>query len=192
MKVRITIPESYADITIAQYKEMMKRWKEGQRNKKTISDVLEVLCGADAELVERMHVEDIAKLTKDLYWLFQEPQIQDFPLMQTFMLHGVEYGFIPNMQEMTVGEFADLETYLEKGMYENLQEVMAVLYRQVTNKKAKLYEIETYSPSKIKVDAMGECPMDIAIGAVVFFYRIETLLANDLERYSPVVESKIK
>ena len=192
MKVRITIPESYADITISQYKEMMKRWKDGQRNKKTITDVLEVLCGAEADLVERMHVEDVAKLTKDLFWLFQEPQVHEFPLKQTFMLHGVEYGFITNMQELTVGEFADLETYLEKGMYENLQEVMAVLYRPVIAKKAQLYEIEAYSPSKIKVDAMSECPMDVAIGAVVFFYRIEILLANALERYSPAVESKTR
>jgi hypothetical protein len=192
MKVRITIPESYADITIAQYKEMMERWKKGERNKNTISDVLEVLCGADAELVERMHVEDIAKLTKDLYWLFQEPQIHNFPLKQTFHMQGKEYGFIPNMQELTVGEFADLETYLEQGMYENLQEVMAVLYRAVTEKKAQLYEIETYSPSKIKIDAMGECPMDVAIGAVVFFYRIETLLANALGHYSPVAGSKTR
>lgn len=192
MKVKITIPESYADITVGMYKRIMKHWRSEVSGKEAIKRVLKDLCNTTEDIVDRMYIDDFQAIVRDLTWLFAEPKLSDFSLHQFFMMEGVEYGFIPNMQNLTVGEFADLETYLEGGMFENLQEVLAVLYRPVTKKKAKLYEIESYEPSQIKTDAMSECPMDVAIGAVVFFYRIETQLAQSLPRYSPATERKTR
>jgi hypothetical protein len=192
MKVTLLIPESYADITVRQYKQMMSKWKGKESNREAIKKVLEIFCGTEADLIDRMMMDDLNKVVRELTWLFQEPDISKFSLQRNFTMEHVEYGFIPNMQELTVGEFADLESYLEGGMYENLQEVLAVLYRPITKKKSELYEIEDYAPSQIKIDAMGECPMDVAIGAVVFFYRIEIQLAKNLQRYSHLLESQIR
>jgi hypothetical protein len=191
MKIKLTIPESYADITVSQYKKMLDTW-EDNKGSEAVQKVLEVFCGAEEGLVNRIHVEELNKITRELTWLFREPQLTDFYLHQSFVMDGVEYGFIPNMQELTVGEFADMETYMEKGMYENMQEMLAILYRPIVRKKMKLYEIETYNPSQIKVDAMGECKMDVAIGAVVFFYRIAGQLAQSLQHSSPVVAAQTK
>lgn len=185
MKVKITIPESYTDITVSMYKRIMKHWRSEVGGKDAIKRVLKELCGTTEDVVERMYVEDFNAIVRDLTWLFAEPKLSDFHLQQHFMLEGIKYGFIPNMQNLTVGEFADLETYMEGGMFENLQEVLAILYRPVVREKSKLYEIESYEPSQIKTDIMGECPMDVAIGAVVFFYRIEMALASDLPLFSP-------
>tara|TARA_R110002110_G_scaffold280407_5_gene495101 strand:+ start:1344 stop:1919 length:576 start_codon:yes stop_codon:yes gene_type:complete len=191
MKIKLIIPESYADISVAQYKKMLDKW-ENNKGAEAVQKVLEVFCGAEKGLVNRIHVEELNKITRELTWLFREPQLTDFSLHQSFLMDGVEYGFIPNMQEVTVGEFADMETFMEAGMYENMQEMLALLYRPIVRKKAKLYEIETYSPSQIKVDMMGECKMDVAIGAVVFFYRIASQLAQSLQHYSPVVAAPTK
>lgn len=185
MKVKITIPESYADITVSMYKRIMKHWRTQEKGKDAVKLVLKELCGTTEDVVDRMYVEDFNAIVRDLTWLFAEPKLSDFHLQKHFLLDGVKYGFIPNMQNLTVGEFADLETYMEGGMFENLQEVLAVLYRPVTREKSQLYEIESYEPSQIKTDMMGECPMDVAIGAVVFFYRIETALASGLPHSSP-------
>jgi hypothetical protein len=191
MKIKLTIPESYADITVSQYTKMLNTW-EDNKGADAIQKVLEVYCGAEEGLVNRLHVEELNKITRELTWLFREPQLTDFYLHQSFVMDGIEYGFIPNMQELTVGEFADMETYMEKGMYENMQQMLAILYRPIVRRKLKLYEIETYNPSQIKVDAMGECKMDVAIGAVVFFYRIAGQLAQSLQHSSPVVAAQTK
>lgn len=192
MKVKITIPESYSDITVSVYKRIMKHWRSDAKGKDAVKRVLKELCGTTEDVIDRMYVEDFNAIVRDLTWLFSEPKLTDFPLQQHFMLDGVKYGFIPNMQNLTVGEFADLETYMEGGMFDNLQEVLAVLYRPVTREKSKLYEIESYEPSQIKTDVMGDCPMDVAIGAVVFFYRIATALASDLQPSLVAVGNKTK
>ena len=192
MKVKIRIPESYADITVSMYKRIMKHWRSESGGTDAVKRVLKELCGTTEDVIERMYVEDFNAVVRDLTWLFAEPKLSDFDLQQHFMLEGVKYGFIPNMQNLTVGEFADLETYMEGGMFDNLQEVLAILYRPVTREKSKLYEIESYEPSQIKTDMMGECPMDVAIGAVVFFYRIEIALANDLPLSLPATERQTR
>lgn len=191
MKIKLTIPESYSDISVSQYKAMLDTW-EDNKGADAVQKVLEVFCGAEKGLVNRIHIEELNKITRELTWLFREPQLTDFYLHQSFVMNGVEYGFVPNMQDLTVGEFADMESYMEGGMYENMQEMLALLYRPIVRKKLKLYEIETYSPSQIKVDAMGECKMDIAIGAVVFFYRIASQLAQSLQHSSPVQAAQTK
>ena len=41
-------------------------------------------------------------------------------------MRGVEYGFIPNLDDMSFGEYVDLDTYI--GDWQNIHRAMAVLY----------------------------------------------------------------
>jgi len=112
------------------------------------------------------------------------------PLQRIVKLNGVEYGFIPNWTKLTVGEFADLESYSSKNLFDNLEKALAVWYRPITKKKADdSYFIEPYEPHFTKQEKMLDMPMDVVVGAMVFFYRIERRLAID-SRLSSIRQSK--
>ena len=176
--MKLTVPNSLADISVKQYKELTDLNIDKHENKWLVEAVC-ILCNLERSLVEQLTVDELSRINTIVAKITDEEQ-NNQELQKKIEYKGKKYGFHPNLSKLTVGEFADLETYMEGGMFENLQEVLAILYRPVTREKSKLYEIESYEPSQIKTDAMGECPMDVAIGAVVFFYRIETALANAL------------
>jgi hypothetical protein len=57
-------------------------------------------------------------------------------------MDGVEYGFIPNLDDMSFGEYVDLDTYL--GDWQNIHRAMAVLYRPIREKRGERYNIVPY------------------------------------------------
>ena len=62
------------------------------------------------------------------------------------MMDGIEYGFIPSLEDMTVGEFADLENYLTTG--KDYHKAMAVMYRPIINSYSNTYKIQEYKGAK--------------------------------------------
>jgi hypothetical protein len=82
----------------------------------------------------------------------------------------VEFGFMPNMDEMSLGEYVDLEKYISD--WGTMHKAMAVLYRPIVAGKGEFYEIEPYSGSDKYADVMRDSPVTAALGAMVFFYRL--------------------
>ena len=90
------------------------------------------------------------------------------------MLKGIEYGFIPELDDMSLGEYIDLDTYI--GDWENIHKAMNVLYRPIENKRKQQYVIQEYR-AEINSDLL-DMPLDAVIGSVFFFYR----LGSELEK----------
>ena len=44
----------------------------------------------------------------------------------TFTLNGKRYGFIPSLEDITLGEYADIETFIKQGLSENLNKKEAL------------------------------------------------------------------
>lgn len=193
-KIQITIPESYADVSVKQYKRMMSEIKDVEEETEIAIRAVAALCDLDRKVLNHAPVHEIAKCIEAITWLIQEPDItkSEIPLQKTFYLNGVEYGFIPNWTKLTVGEFADIESYTSD-TYGNLEKIMAVLYRPVTQKKAdESYSIEAYEPHHTKQENMLNCKMNVVIGAMVFFYHIGREFVKDTHRYSKSQKNKKK
>ena len=181
-QVKIKIPESYADVTVRQYKRLMQMWNDTDDAKEAALKAVAALCDLDREVLDYADSGDVSKVIEDLLWLVKEPNplAMTLPLQRKVKLNGVEYGFIPNWTKLTVGEFADLESYSSKNLFDNLEKALAVWYRPITKKKADdSYSIEPYEPHLTKQEKMLDMPMDVVVGAMVFFYRIERRLAID-------------
>tara|TARA_Y100000593_G_C4228238_1_gene295589 strand:+ start:67 stop:693 length:627 start_codon:yes stop_codon:yes gene_type:complete len=186
-QAKITIPESYADVTVRQYKRMLNLWDETDDAKEAALKAVASLCDLEREVLNYADWSDVSKVIDTLTWLISEPNPLDMtlPLQRKVKLNGVEYGFIPNWTKLTVGEFADLETYSTNGLYDNLEKALAVWYRPITKRKSDdSYSIEPYEPHVTKQEKMLDMPMDVVIGAMVFFYHIEKRLAIDSRLYS--------
>ncbi len=141
-------------------------------------DILSVLLGINLDVMRRMESKSVTKLGEHLRNLLD----RDHKLIRRFRMNGIEFGFIPSLDKATSGEIWDIEEMI--GNVKTMHQAMAVLYRKVTyeKKSTKQYTIEKYEPGKYD-DMMRECPLDVVLGANVFFYTLMSDLLNAIPKY---------
>lgn len=183
-KKTLYVPEGYQDVSVRQYKNMLELFDKKLPEKELSLLIVSALCDISKEDLENADWEGVNKVMNMVSWITQEPDTspKKNPLIREFTLKGVEYGFIPNWTKLTLGEFADLETYTGLGAYDKLESILSVLYRPIIKRSVDSYTIEPYNPNHEKQQTMLECKMDVAVSAMVFFYRIGTILAKDSRR----------
>jgi hypothetical protein len=170
MKIELTIPTSLNDIKLAQYQKFLKVVEENEEGEFVQQKMVQLFCGIDLKDVASIRYKDVAEITANINNLFTKEN----HFIQRFKMGGVEFGFIPNLDEMTTGEYMDLDSYITD--WNTMHNAMAVLYRPITNKLGTKYQIEEYKGSVTYADVMRHAPLDVVLGAMVFFYN----LGNDL------------
>ena len=163
MKVEINIPDGLSDITLAQYQRFARISgdEEFLAHKK-----LEIFAGIDLKMVKAMKASDVARIANKINEVLSEkPEFQP-----TFTLEGVEYGFHPNLDDITFGELHDIEENISD--YQKMHMVMAVLYRPILQKIKDRYRITDYTGTHLTEDAMKSAPMSVVQGMMVFFWRL--------------------
>jgi hypothetical protein len=94
---------------------------------------------------------------------------------------AIELGFIPDLTQMTFGEYVDLDstcTNLYKGGKLNADaalKMMAILYRPVMAKWAGRYDIDKYDSLKVPryIDDVKKLTLDHVLNVLVFFSSLE-------------------
>ena len=130
-------------------------------NIKALSDIPE-------KLIKELSIESIAVILSHLSNVKDDA---DNSLKKIIKIDGVEYGFHPELSDLTLGEYADLETFLKNGINNHLPEVMAVLYRPIVEKKNDVYTIEAYDGKiSIRAEIMKKMNAEQVQGAMVFFW----------------------
>lgn len=175
MRVKISVPSDLSEIKLWQYQKFLKIQKENEDENFLASKMIEIFCGISSKEAYKMKAKDIHRITNIIADMFdQKPQ-----LINRFTMSGIEYGFIPNLDEMTLGEYVDLDTYLSK--WDMMEYAMAVLYRPVVNKIKNKYSIEEYKAEN--QERMKDMPMDIVFGSMLFFYRLGIDLSRVMTNY---------
>lgn len=188
--VSITIPESLSDITLERYKKFMLMATEDA------SDELAVyhFCGLTPAQQQGMRKVDLEEIQQQLAVVLNEKPA----LVKTFKHRGVEYGFHPKLEDISLGEYVDLEEYL-KEPYKYAEKVLGVLYRPITKQMYGRHSVETYEPDRHTGQTFEELGADIFLGCLLFFYRLEiklqiaTLqsLGRQQEMMNPALTSKL-
>jgi hypothetical protein len=177
MKVDINVPESLNEITLYQYQKFEKLIQDNEASHFVNQKTIEIFCNIELKDVARIRIADIDDLLAHLNNLLQaKPK-----LTRTFKLGVYEFGFIPKLEDMTSGEFIDLENYLSNT--ETLHQAMAVLYRPITSKVKDLYTIEEYESSYKYSEVLKYMPLDIALGSMLFFWTLLNDCGNALSHY---------
>jgi len=177
MKVDLIVPNSLKEITLKQYQKFIKIQKENDDPYFLQCKMIEIFCNLDSNAVRNIKLSDADKIVNVLNLMFEEKP----KLINTFKLGKIEYGFIPKLEDISLGEYVDLDTYM--GDWDNMHIAMNVLYRPITKKIKDKYLIEDYNTeSKDKLD---EIPLDVVLGSVFFFYNLgmelSTVMLNYLE-----------
>jgi len=160
MRVEILVPERLSEITLEQYQRFTALDQSADPDF-LMRKMLDIFCGVKDIL--KVKKKDVDRIASHLTALLS----QKAPLVTRFNLDGKEYGFIPNLEEITFGEFVDLDNLLK---WDTMHRAMAVLFRPVLNKSGEMYTIEDYDTST-KYD-LRKMPLDAALGALVFFWTI--------------------
>jgi hypothetical protein len=144
---------------------------------------VEIFCGLQMKDVVRVKWNDIRDLTVHLNNIFKEkPKFQ-----ATFKIKNVEFGFIPNLEDMTFGEYIDLESNISS--VETFHKAMAVMYRPITKKVKDRHEIFEYTGTDEFSEVMKYAPLNVVLGATVFF----STLGSDLVQHTLTsLETEIK
>jgi len=170
MKIELKIPTSLSEIKLVQYQKFLAIAKDNEESEFLQQKMVQLFCGIDLKDVAQIRYKDVAEITANINNLFTKEN----KFIQRFKMGGVEFGFIPNLDEMSTGEYMDLDNYITD--WDTMHNAMAVLYRPITNKIGDKYQIEEYKGSITYADVMRHAPLDVVLGAMVFFYN----LGNDL------------
>lgn len=176
MKINITVPNELSEITLSQYMKFVRIQQNNDDVQFLSAKMIEIFCDIKPSDVMRLKVSDANAIVETLSeMLNQKPK-----LIERFTMDGVEYGWIPELDSMTFGEYIDLDTYI--GDWENIDKAMAVLYRPIKNKYGHKYALEDYNTEQHTV--MGGMPMNAVLGSFDFFFRLGNELSQIMMNYS--------
>ena len=175
MKLDITIPTDLSEITLRQYKHFLKIQKTVDDENFLSAKIIEIFCKVKLEDVMQIKFNDSEYIVNTLTEMFeQKPN-----LVTKFKLNNKEYGFHPQLDDLTLGEYIDLDTFI--GDWENIEKAMAVLYRPVVNKLKDKYTIEEY---KVGRDAeILDMPMDAVLSSIFFLWNLGLDLSQTMMNY---------
>ena len=175
MKVDIEIPESLNEITLDQYQRYLKIQDSNEDEKFLAVKMIEIFCGIRGDHVLLMRATDINSIVQIL-----TEMLNNTPKLQTmFKMKGTQYGFIPKLDDMSFGEYIDLDTFI--GDWNNMHRAMNVLYRPITNQYGDKYNVEDYSVDN--AEQMKDMPMSAVLGSIVFFYNLGMDLSKAMLNY---------
>ncbi len=183
MKTEIVIPTSLSEIPLKSYQEFMRVVEKSNDEEFIGQKTIEIFCGLKMKDVVKVKWSDVKELTVHLNEIFKaKPKFQ-----ATFKIKDMEFGFIPNLEDMTFGEYIDLESNISS--VETFHKAMAVMYRPITKKVKDRYEIFEYKGTDEFSDVMKYASLDVVLGATVFF----STLGSDLVQHTLTsLEKEIK
>lgn len=174
--MRVIIPTDLKEIKLSQYLRYLKVLKDNEDDETFVCiQMVAIFCNLSVADVMKIPVNDFAEIVENIAKVLnQKPQ-----LVRTFQLNGVSYGFIPNLDKMSLGEYATIDSLL--GDNDNLSLLMSVMYRPITESVLPFYKIAPYDGDESKAELFNDVPMDIVTGSILFFWTLsKELLSNIL------------
>lgn len=185
--MKVSIPQTTADITVEQYSKYVMVANDS--DKEFVGHkMLSIFLGVEMKDVLNIQQSEAESIIKDL-----NDMLESTPAMEyTFHFDGIEYGFIPDLEDLTLGEYVDLEDYIREP--KDWNKAAAVMFRPVKQRVRDLYDIEDYKGDKHSQHIAKNFPASCFINATLFFYNLSKhLLANSafyLENLLKATEKK--
>jgi hypothetical protein len=177
MKLELIVPTSLKDIPLKSYQTFVKMREASNDEDFVAQKMIEIFCGIELKDVVKMRLTDVNELLVRFNQIFNEkPKFQN-----RFNLHGIEYGFIPKLEDLTLEEFTNLEQLMKS--WDTFHMAMAVMYRPVKLEVKGTYEIHDYFYSEDMGEIFKLCPLDICLSARVFFWNLASELLSAIPSY---------
>ena len=188
MEIQLNIPDY---LSVKQWKKFLSL--EHLSDSEKMITMVSLLSGEETDTVKSWTPMSIKSVYTKVLETITDIEPQFYPI---FELDGVKYGF-RSMSKLTLGEYVDLER-LAKQPQENIEEIMAILYRPIVKDRLssvkwafkntlkvklgdaenlfKYYEVEKYDSSKRaqQAELLSSLPASMALGSLAFFLVVGT------------------
>ena len=156
----------WSDVTLEKWLKLIEVETESKTTEAL--ETITALSDIPKQLVKELGIQDVAVIMSKI----AELQVkQDSKLKRIIEVEGKEYGFHPDLNSITLGEYADVEQFIKNGIENSLPELMAVLYRPIVEKKNDIYIIEAYDGNiSIRAEEMKKMSAEQVQSALVFFW----------------------
>ena len=184
--MKIILPENQNEITLEQYQRYIKLLERTDLdiynfNRRKL-EIFTPLTFKDTENVTQVDFEFcLNQIDKALN--------EEVGFVNRLFIGNVEFGFIPNLDEMTTAEYVDLNKYTNTA--DTLHYLMAILFRPIINKDSfSNYEIQNYQGTKEYFELMKKTPLNVVNGSLFFFINLSTELQNYILKYTKEAQKK--
>tara|TARA_R100000963_G_C4632721_1_gene97418 strand:- start:716 stop:1357 length:642 start_codon:yes stop_codon:yes gene_type:complete len=180
--------QSWEDVTLERYIKLVH--SENESKIEEALKLIDSLTTIPKNLVKQLGVKEVAAILEKLADL----QKEDSYLKNIISLNGKEYGFHPNFDELTIGEYADIEVLFKNDIHKHLPELMAILYRPVTDKGENgVYSIAAYDGNtSIRAEEFKQMKASMVQGALLFFWSLGSDLLLILPSFLLELTEKMK
>lgn len=176
---KFTLINSWEDVTLETYAKLIKYKKKS--NTDEAFTLINNMSDIPRKFVQSLSLKDITELLSNMASL---QVLEDNELKGIIRVGRKNYGFHPNLDEITMGEYADLEHFIENGYINHLPEIMAVLYRPVVSREGNNYTIEAYDGNiEERAKIFRNMKASEVQTALVFFWNFGSELLLTLQSY---------
>jgi hypothetical protein len=176
-EIELKVPTSYADISLAKWLELQNELENYKDDPNAVTAImLYHLCGLDPKYLKTITVDDYTLVKSELEGFLGNV---DLPLQRIINIDGIEYGFEPNLSQMSYGAYADITQYKQLTIDNNWAKIMSILYRPVTHKKGEMYSIKAYD-GEMREEMFLNVGMHIHFGCLFFFVNLLMDLLNSI------------
>ena len=176
---RFKLISSWEEVTLEKWLKLID-FQKGTKSKEA-EETIAALSTIPKDLIKQLELKDVAVIMSKLSELQAK---QDSSLKRVIEVEGKRYGFHPNLDNLTLGEYADIETMIKNDIEKNMPEVMAILYRPIVDEENDVYTIEAYDGNiSIRAEQMKKMSAEQVQSALLFFYNLGKELSMTLPLY---------
>tara|TARA_R100000808_G_C2114219_1_gene127358 strand:+ start:98 stop:700 length:603 start_codon:yes stop_codon:yes gene_type:complete len=173
---KFTLIKKWSDVTLEKWIKLIE-YEKGSKIKQA-QETITQLSNIPKQLVNELGINDVALIMSRITELQNKSNTK---LVRTITVNGTDYGFHPNLDDITLGEYADLEQFIKLGVEKNMPEIMAILYRPIVERKNKVYTIEAYDGNiSIRAEEFKKMSAEQVQNALVFFWHFADELLQTL------------
>lgn len=167
--MKLSVPESLADITLLQYQKYQQEIKNSEHRSDQVEylniKLIEIFCNITESEVYNIQLGDVYSIAEKIAIILESQS----ELIQKFIIGDIKFGWIPELDKLSYGEFLDLNSNIVD--WETMHVAMGVLYRPIKNESGALYNIEKYKGDKYH-EVLKQMPMSAVVGSMVFFWNL--------------------
>ena len=169
----------FEDITIRKYYELktILAFVDGENSQReTEFKIVEILTGAPTDMLKKLKYQDWLLVWEEATYTIGKLNGTTDNIKPTIEFKGVKYG-LPAIDDLTVGEFSDLEIISSSPNAEDrLHEIAAVIYRPVQSQRGEILILEPYDTLgyRERVELFLDLPLTAIKSANAFFLQYAT------------------
>lgn len=179
-----SIPTSWSQVSLGKYMDYMLDIEGVEDELAQTIITISAFTDAPKQVLQNCKKSDIDAVMSELGKLIEQETNKHLNLIIT--IDNIDYGFHPNLHELKLKEFVDLDNKLADG-WNAMDSVMAILYRPITEQKGDKYKIEEYDFRSAKKRAeifRDNLSVNTVNGAASFFLTIGMDYISTMQVYS--------